>query len=103
MNTYLYLKSRNDAFNATAKYENGTLTVLAGSKINICLTKNIRNGGISGKYRKNPQYVDSSGVVLQDCTFRSPSTAALFVTGTSRNGYIVWKDNQKVNLKELEH
>ena len=34
-------------------------------------------------------------------TFRSPSTAANFVTGNSTNGLLAWKDENGRTLKEI--
>lgn len=97
----LFLKSRNDSFCATATYDDGVMTIEPGSKINRSFAKHIRGGKTSMKYRDDRKFVDVEGNVLQPCTFSSPSTAAQFVTGTSRNGYLVWKDENKVTLKEL--
>ena len=46
------------------------------------------------KYTRN-------GIVTSDVTFRSPSTAANFITGTSTNGLIAWKSKQGVTLREM--
>lgn len=41
--------------------------------------------------RADPQIVSSEGIILEDTTFKSLSTAACFVTGRSANGMITWK------------
>lgn len=97
----LFLKSRNDNFCATAAYENGVMTIEPGSKINLTFAEHIRGGRTSMKYRDERTFVDAEGNVLKSCAFNSPSTAAQFVTGTSRNGYLVWKDENKSTLREL--
>ena len=38
---------------------------------------------------------------VKDLVFKSASTAANFVTGTSSNGLIVWKDKNGITLKEV--
>ena len=98
----LYLKSRGDVFNATAEYDekNKTITVLQGTKINENFAEHIRGGKTAKHYREDKSYVDENNVVLKKCEFSSPSTAAQFVTGTSRNGYLVWKDENGECLKE---
>lgn len=40
-------------------------------------------------------------LLIKDVTFKSASTAANFVTGTSTNGLKVWKDKKGTTLKEL--
>ena len=97
----LFLKSRNGSFCATATYEDGVMTIEPGSKVNLSFAQHIRGGRTSMKYRDDRTFVYREGNVLQPCVFRSPSTAAQFVTGTSRNGYLVWKDRNKTTLKEL--
>lgn len=97
----LFLKSRNGSFCATATYEEGVMTIEPGSRVNCSFANHIRGGRTSMKYRNDRKFVDMDGNVLLPCTFSSPSTAAQFVTGTSRNGYLVWKDRNGTTLKEL--
>ena len=44
-------------------------------------------------------YTDTEGVLLQDVTFNSPSTAAMFVSGYSANGLIAWHVEKHKTLK----
>jgi hypothetical protein len=37
---------------------------------------------------------------LVDVKFTSPSSAAQFVTGRSVNGYVAWRPDDKMSLKE---
>ena len=94
MKTLFLLKSRNNLFSATGYYQEGLFTVCEGSRINLKVASHIRGGKSANHYRLNPEYVDENGILLKACVFTSPSTAAQFVTGTSRNGYQVWKDEQ---------
>ena len=99
----LRLRSRGGIYDATAVFDGEKYVVQRGSIINIEFAEHIHGGRIAKKYRSNPAYVDPSGRVIRDCEFNSPSTAAQFVTGSSCNGYLVWKDieNCKINLKSI--
>lgn len=97
----LYLKSRGNNFNAVAQFEDGMIVVLPGSTVSLQFASHIRGGKTAKRYRSNPDFVNELGEVLQPCTFKSPSTAAQFVTGTSRNGYLVWKNQNKIPLKKI--
>lgn len=39
--------------------------------------------------------------VIKDAVFKSSSTAANFVTGTSTNGLMAWKNEDGIKLKQL--
>ena len=93
------LKSKHGTHYATGKYDGSELIVLKGSKINQIdsfpkMPRDIRN------LRNNSEIVSPNGVVLQNVVFSSPSAAAVFVTGRSSNGYIAWRIEDKVSLKE---
>ena len=95
----LYLNSKTDAHSAIAEYDGVSVTVLKGSKINLAvkypqLPKYILN------QRNDDNLVSSTGIVLRDVTFNSPTAAAQFVTGRSTNGYIAWRPNNNMSLKE---
>ncbi len=61
----------------------------------------------TGKFRgaksveKSRQGVIENNTVIKDVIFKSPSTAANFVTGNSTNGLIAWKDTKGITIKEL--
>ena len=46
--------------------------------------------------------LDGHYSVASDQLFASPSAAACFVSGSSRNGRDVWKDGSDQSIKELE-
>ena len=93
------LKSKHDLHYATGIYDNGGVTVLSGSRINQ--TDSFPQMAESLKdMRCDPQIVDDKGVLIKDVSFNSPSTAAQFVTGRSVNGYIAWRPDDKMSLKE---
>ncbi len=100
----VYAKGRYGKYKAIADYDPKTnkTIVKKGSTIQLDFADHIEGGVFALKYRNNPDYVEKNGVVLQDCMFRSPSTAAQFVTGRSTNGYIVWHDKNGKSLKYLK-
>lgn len=90
-------KKNGEAY-ATGIYEGDTFIVQKGGKIEADFADHIRGGKIAKTYRNDPEYVDKDGNILKDCEFKSPSTAAQFVFGTSLNGYESWKVEKKVSL-----
>ena len=99
MKVNVYLRSTTGLFEAEGVYENGTIIVMKGSKIQTALASHTRGGESTTKaIRENKTLVDENGIVLEDCSFPSPSTAANFVTGRSSNGYVAWRVDDKNNL-----
>lgn len=96
----IFLKSKKGVYDAQAKYDNGKITVLKGSKIQMDFADHIRGGKTAKSYRENKEYVNSEGIVIKDCEFSGASTAAQFVTGRSTNGLIAWKVENKISLKD---
>ena len=99
MTLHLHTVSRNkELYYATAEYSDGTITVLANSKINLNHGENFKKAGRFSELLNNKALVDEYGVLKEDISFQSLSTAASFVTGRIANGMIVWKteDNQYV-------
>ena len=105
MNITVNLTCKNSSFHAEGIFSDAKhFIVLKGSIINIKATK----GLVARKaieYRDNREFVDETGLVINDCFFSSPSTAAQFVNGSSTNGYVAWKVGKKTlknYLEELE-
>lgn len=98
----VFLRRKNNTINAEGIYDPKakTMTVLAGSIVSktITLTGTFRSGRTIERYRK--QYCRGNKV-KEDVLFKSPSTAANFVTGNSTNGLIAWKDAKGNSLREL--
>ena len=93
------LKSKKNTHYATGKYNGMTLTVLKGSTINKFLQfKDMPKSIID--LRTNPKIVNDEGVTQKDIEFNSPTSAAQFVTGRSVNGYIAWRIDDKISLKD---
>lgn len=98
----LYLISSRLNIKAIANYdiENKEFIVLEGSTVSktVAYSKKFRGSKMIEKYRKGT--ID--GVkVIENVTFKSASMAANFVTGTSRNGLISWKDENGKTLKAI--
>lgn len=45
--------------------------------------------------------VVENNILIKDLLFKSPSGAAVFVTGRSTNGLVAWKDENGITLNEL--
>lgn len=95
----LYIKPRNSSILAVGVYDlvSNAMTILKGSTV----SENIANFRGAKMIEKNRQLVVKDGVVTEDVTFKSPSSAANFVTGRSSNGLIVWKDEAGRTLKSI--
>ncbi len=95
----LILKSKRNTHYAVAEYDGRKLTVLPESRINSKLSFMGMSETIKSM-RNNPDLVSPEGVVLKKISFSSPSSAAQFVTGRSVNGYISWRIDDKISLKD---
>ena len=98
----LYLKRNKGDISATGEYNLSTkeLVVLKGSKIsdNIAYSEKFRGAKTIERNRSN---VVDGCIVLNDISFKSASTAANFVTGSSTNGLTAWKDEAGRKLKDI--
>jgi len=98
MKTKIFLQSKRGSYSAEALFSEGTVTVLKGTKIQLDFAEHIVGGKKAKSYRDDRSFVDENGIVLKECIFTSPSTAAQFVTGRSTNGYGAWKLDKKTSL-----
>ena len=94
MNVEVYTKGRLNNYEAYGIFDGKGLVVKKGSRVSEKVAKNV-----------NPVVIKMREKVLQgdfttkeNVKFRSPSTAAAFVTGNVSNGYRVWKVEQGVDL-----
>lgn len=98
----LYLKSRNDRFDASAEYNPQTevFVVLRGSRVseNISTAPTFRGAKTIEKQRK--LHVKKN-IVQEDVAFKSSSTAGNFVTGHSTDGPSSWKDENGKKLQAI--
>ncbi len=96
----LYVKGRGNSYFATGEYDGKGITILKGSTVSPRVASKI--SPIVMKIRNNPEYVNRSNRVIKDIYFRSPSTAANFVTGNMSNGLMRWKNGEGISLKQLK-
>ena len=99
MEVYL---TRKDGTKATGEYDinNNALTVYKGSHVSPQVSHSEKFRGAVTIERLRAEHV-KNGEVINNVSFKSPSTAANFVTGSSSNGWVLWKDNAGRTLKEL--
>ena len=93
------LKSKKGTHYAVGEYDGQRVTILPNSKINPTLSYAAMSERIKSM-RNNPEYVSAEGIILKEIEFGNPSSAAQFVTGRSVNGYISWRIDDKISLKE---
>lgn len=91
MKVMIHIENRNRSYYAEGIYSQEGIIVKKGGKISDFFAEYIRGGKKAMEYRSNREYVDAQGIIVKDCIFKSPSTAAQFVTGRSVNGYNIWK------------
>jgi len=96
----LFIKNKNA--DATGEYypDKKVFIVKKGSKVSADISRSEKFRGANTIERQRDRYV-KNGIVITDAVFKSPSTAANFVTGRSTNGHVTWKDKNGVYLKEL--
>lgn len=98
----LYLVRKKNNVSATGNYnlETKQLVVLKGSRVSdsIAYTDKFRGASTIEKNRVNTV---KDNIVVENITFKSASTAANFVTGSSTNGLIAWKDSDGRTLKVI--
>ena len=84
-------------------YSDGEIVVYKGGKIFADCNSKFSKYAEAFEMRNDPEIVNKDGVILKDCTFKTPSAAAVFVAGSSRNGNDFWKVAAGVSLgKHLE-
>lgn len=98
----LYLKSNRSGVNAVGEYDKNQkkFIVKKGSVVSMQIGSSEKFRGASSIAEMREKYVVDC-VVKSDVEFKSPSTAANFVTGNSTNGLVAWKDADGKKLKEL--
>ena len=98
----LYLKNRNDRFDATAEYnlQSGEFVVLKGSRVSDSVSTAPTFRGARTVAKQRSMFVKNN-IVQEDVVFKSSSTAGNFVTGNSTDGPSSWKDETGKKLKEI--
>lgn len=77
-----------------------SLTVLKGTVVSATIAYTEKYRGAKS-IEKSREGVIKGNVLQKNVTFKSASTAANFVTGTSTNGLTAWKDKNGKTIKEL--
>ncbi len=98
----LYIKRKDKAIEAVAKYDigDGSVTVLKGSTVSDTIAFSEKFRGAKSIEKNRSEYVKNR-IVIKDAYFKSASTAANFVTGSSTNGLTAWKDENGNTLKSI--
>lgn len=98
----LYIKRSKANIDATAEYnpESKDFVVLAGSKVSEKIAYSEKFRGSKSIEKSRLGTVENS-LVICDVVFKSASTAANYVCGSSTNGLTAWKDENGTTLKCL--
>lgn len=98
----VFLVQKRNGVSATGEYdiESGSLTVKKGSVLSATISSSAKFRGAE-TIRKNREGITEGTKLIKDITFKSPSTAANFVTGSSTNGLIAWKDKNGSTIKKI--
>lgn len=96
----LYIERKNKTIEAVAEYnlENSSVTVLKGSTVSANIAYSEKFRGAKSIEKSRSKYVEN-GIVIKDAYFKSASTAANFVTGSSTNGLTAWKSENGKTLQ----
>ena len=98
----LYLVSKRSGINAKASFDKSKkeFVVLKDSVVSQKVSKSTTFKASKNIEELRQEFVKNNKVV-KDVMFKSPSTAANFVTGSSTNGLRAWKNSDGKKLKEL--
>ncbi len=98
----VYLVRERSKVNAVAEYDptSETFTVLKGSVLSQTIAHTAKFRGTKSIERSREGIV-KDGILQKDISFRSASTAANFLTGSSTNGLTAWKDASGIQIKDI--
>jgi hypothetical protein len=98
----LFIIRNRSGVNALCTYDENekTFTVKAGSIVSNDIS-NSRSFNSTESIKKQRKVSVKGRQVISDVVFTSSSTAANFVTGTSTNGLVTWKNKDGITLKEI--
>lgn len=96
----VYLKHRKYDATGTFNSETKETIVKKGSVVSedISTAPMFRSANSIRKLRAKSV---ENRILKKDISFKSPSSAANFVTGYSKNGYVTWKNEDGTILKDL--
>lgn len=89
-----------EKYKAICKWKKDNFILLKGSQVAKDFTPSCRND-IRNLRKQYNSVISNENVTLEDIYFTSSSTAASFVSGSSKNGKIYWKNNEGVLLRDL--
>ena len=96
----VFLKNSKKSFDALGEYDEKTNELIV--KKDSLVSENIKEfKGTNSIVKRRTLYVKNNRV-LEDVCFKSPSTAANFVTGRSSNGMDVWKNEKNESLNNIK-
>lgn len=86
---------------ATGRVVADGFVVMKGSRLDPTISKSCPSNVVEFRQKFSPRIIDD--VLTEDVLLPSPSAAASFVSGSSRNGNITWKTAEGVALGQLEN
>ena len=98
----VFLVRERSGINAKGEFNTSTkaVTVLKGSVLSSSVAHTAKFRGTKS-IEKSREGVLKDNVLQKDVAFKSASTAANFVTGSSTNGLTAWKDKDGRTIKEI--
>lgn len=98
----IYLANKSEEYKAVAEYdvETNQCVVLSGSIVSSSIAQGSFRSAKSVEKLRNSEHV-SGREVMKNIVFKSPSTAANFITGRSTNGLLAWKSEDGKKLKDV--
>ena len=100
----IYLKNKTATINAIAEFDSctGIVIIKKGAQV----AKELSNAPTFRSRKsmlKKREGTVVDGVLQSDMEFSSLSTAATFIVGSNRDGWITWKDENGKTMAELFH
>lgn len=98
----VYLVRKKNGINAIGEFNPKTkaVSVLKGSTLSSSIAHTEKFRGAKS-IEKSREGVMDGNILQRDVHFKSASTAANFVTGSSTNGLVAWKDKNGKTIKEI--
>lgn len=99
----LFLSRPRSGIDAIAEYniDKKEFVVLKGSKVSNSVSCAEKFRGAKSVVEKREGVISADNRTVIDVVFKSPSTAANFVTGISTNGCLAWRDANGNKLKDI--
>lgn len=99
----LFFVKRDNSVNAIVEWDQKakTFTVLKGSKVSDSIATHTKFRTLKTVEKLRANGTVNNGILMTDLTFKSASSAANFVNGSSTNGLTAWKDVKGKALKRI--